>query len=108
MAQQLNNHWAVLNNFRKIALIEGISYLFLVFIAMPLKYWANMPDVVKYTGWIHGVLFVAYCLLLLQVWIKYRWKFGMALWAFVASLIPFGTFILDKQLKGMQAAPAKA
>lgn len=102
MEQPYSNQWAVLDNFRKIALIEGISYLFLLLVAMPLKYLADMPLMVKYTGWIHGFLFVAYCLLLLQVWIRYKWKFSMALWAFVASLIPFGTFILDKQLKGMQ------
>ncbi|MTI30166.1 DUF3817 domain-containing protein [Xanthovirga aplysinae] len=88
-----------LNTFRKIALLEGLSYLFLLLIAMPLKYFANMPEVVKYTGWAHGILFVAYCLFLLILMIQYKWSFGKSLWAFFASLLPFGTFVLDKQLK---------
>jgi len=88
-----------LGRFRLVAILEGISYLVLLFIAMPLKYIWQLPLAVKYTGWAHGVLFVLYMLLLLLVWIELKWKFTRVLWAFVASLIPFGTFILDKQLQ---------
>ena len=88
-----------LGRFRLIALLEGVSYIVLLFIAMPLKYLAGQPLVVKYVGWAHGVLFVLFGLLLLQVWITYKWKFGKVLWAFVASLLPFGTFVLDRQFK---------
>ena len=55
-----------LNLFRKIAIAEGISYILLLFIAMPLKYWANMPQAVKYTGWAHGLLFVLYGIFLIM------------------------------------------
>ena len=89
----------IIGKFRLVAIAEGFSYLFLLLIAMPLKYFAGYPAVVKYGGWAHGVLFVAYCILLLQVWIQYRWKFSKAVMAFVASLLPFGTFVLDRQLK---------
>ncbi|RYF89431.1 MAG: DUF3817 domain-containing protein [Chitinophagaceae bacterium] len=85
--------------FIKIAFLEGISYLILLCIAMPLKYFANLPEAVKYTGWAHGVLFVLFCFYLLKVWMGYKWSFWKAAWAFIASLLPFGTFILDKQLK---------
>ncbi len=95
----LNN---ALGRFRLVALLEGVSYLVLLFIAMPLKYWANIPEVVKYTGWAHGVLFVLYIVLLLQVWIQYRWSFIKVLLAFIASLVPFGTFVLDSKLKKEQ------
>lgn len=88
-----------LGKFRLIALVEGISYLLLLCIAMPLKYFAGQPLPVKYLGWVHGVLFVIYCVLLLLVWVKYKWSFGKTTLAFIASLIPFGTFILDKRLK---------
>jgi integral membrane protein len=91
-----------LGRFRLVALLEGVSYLVLLFIAMPMKYIWNFPLAVKYTGWAHGVLFVLYMLLLLLVWIELKWKFSKVLWAFVASLIPFGTFILDKQLQKNQ------
>jgi integral membrane protein len=91
-----------LGRFRLVALLEGVSYLVLLFIAMPMKYVWGLPLAVKYTGWAHGVLFVLYMLLLLLVWIELKWKFSKVLWAFVASLIPFGTFILDKQLQKKQ------
>ena len=86
--------------FRLVAIIEGISYLLLLFIAMPLKYLADRPEAVKYLGWAHGFLFVSYCVLLLKVWVQYRWSFKRVLLAFIASLLPFGTFVLDRNLKG--------
>lgn len=96
-----------MGRFRFIAITEGVSYLLLLTIAMPLKYFAAQPLPVKYLGWAHGVLFVLYCFLLLQVWIKYKWSFGKALVAFIASLLPFGTFVLDKRLKREQKKLAK-
>jgi integral membrane protein len=87
-----------LGRFRLIALLEGISYLILVGIAMPLKYLAGQPLAVKYVGWAHGVLFVLFCLALLHVWVNRRWSFLKAAMAFIASLVPFGTFVLDRTL----------
>ena len=89
----------LINYFRLIAIIEGISYLILLGIAMPLKYMADQPLPVKYLGWAHGVLFVIFCILLLQVWIKYKWTFIFVAGAFLSSLVPFGTFYLDKKIK---------
>ncbi|MFN3404797.1 MAG: DUF3817 domain-containing protein [Cytophagaceae bacterium] len=88
-----------LKSFLLIARLEGISYLLLLGIAMPMKYWTGIPEPVKYVGWAHGLLFILYVLLLLQVWIKFKWKFLFVTWAFVASLLPFGTFILESGLK---------
>lgn len=83
----------------KIAFLEGISYLVLLLLAMPLKYFADIPGPVKYVGWAHGVLFVLFCIYLLKVWIGLKWNFGKALLAFIASLLPFGAFVLDAKLK---------
>ena len=80
-------------------MLEGISYLLLLFIAMPMKYMAGIPEAVKYTGWAHGVLFVLYALLLVQCWQNYNWKFSKAALVFVASLLPFAPFYVDKKLK---------
>ncbi|HEY9560272.1 MAG TPA: DUF3817 domain-containing protein [Anseongella sp.] len=88
-----------LGRFRLIAFTEGLSYLFLLFVAMPLKYLADMPLVVKYAGWVHGLLFVLFMLALLEVTIKRKWTFFKCLRGFIASLIPFGTFIFDRELK---------
>src|SRR3546814_12079374 len=88
-----------LGRFRLIAFTEGLSYLFLLFVAMPLKYLAAMPLVVKYAGWVHGLLFVLFMLALLEVTIKRNWNFFKYLWGFFASLIPLDTFFFDRELK---------
>lgn len=90
---------STLQMFRKTALIEGISYLLLLFIAMPFKYFLNKPAMVQYIGWAHGVLFMAYAFLLLACWIRYKWKFSRVVFFFVASLLPFVPFFVEKQLK---------
>lgn len=86
---------------RIIGFIEGMSYLVLLFIAMPLKYWANIPEAVSVTGMIHGVFFVLFILALAHVFFAYRKSFWFGLGGVIASLIPFGTFILDRRLQKM-------
>ena len=85
--------------FRMTALAEGISFLTLLFIAMPMKYFMGMPEVVRVVGSIHGVLFVLYVGLLAMLHFRQRWSFIFSLYALLASVIPFGTFMLDKQLR---------
>ena len=89
----------MINTFRKISLAEGCSLLVLLLIAMPLKYFFDFPEAVKVVGWIHGVLFILYVVMLLVLEVKYRWPFLFLVGAFLASLIPFGTFVLDRFLK---------
>lgn len=95
------NAWikSPLGRFLKIGFAEGLSYLILLFIAMPLKYWANMPMPVRIVGMAHGVLFVAYVIALLHAGIFYRWSFKTIVVAFLLSFFPFGTFFLEKLLK---------
>ncbi len=88
-----------LNWFRKIAFAEGVSFLVLLGIAMPLKYFANMPKAVSVVGMIHGILFVAFMILAWETMGALNRKFGWFIKAFIASIIPFGTFVLDKELK---------
>ncbi len=82
-----------------IALAEGVSFLTLLFIAMPMKYFMGMPEVVRIVGSIHGVLFVLYVGLLAMIHFRQRWSFTFSLYALIASVIPFGTFMLDKHLR---------
>ena len=81
------------------ALAEGVSFLTLLCIAMPMKYFMGMPEVVRVVGSIHGVMFVLYVGLLAMLHVRQRWSFMFSLYALVASVIPFGTFILDKHLR---------
>lgn len=66
---------------------------------MPLKYWAELPLAVKYTGWVHGLLFVLYGIFLVMAWQEHKWKFGKVALIFMASLLPFAPFLVDKSLK---------
>jgi integral membrane protein len=88
-----------IGRLRVIAFIEGISFLLLLGVAMPLKYFAGMPEAVKTTGWIHGVLFMLYLFAVAEVTVRRRLSFALAFGALVASLIPFGTFVLDAHLR---------
>jgi len=94
----------MIHTFRKVSLAEGCSLLILLLIAMPLKYFFDFPEAVKVTGWIHGVLFIVYVVMLLVLEIRYRWSFLFLAGAFFASLIPFGTFVLDRYLREKAAA----
>jgi integral membrane protein len=85
--------------FRAIALIEGVSYLLLLAVAMPLKYIAGFPEAVLAVGWAHGVLFVLFVVALAEVSFKRRWRLVRILGAFLASLVPFGAFVLDARLR---------
>ncbi len=96
--------WATaIGRLRLIGLVEGVSYLVLLGIAMPLKYLAGYPLAVKWVGWAHGVLFVAFCVALAQVFFQHRWTLSQGIKAFIASLLPFGTFVLDRSLKAEAA-----
>ena len=88
-----------IGRFRLIGLLEGLSFLILLLIAMPLKHFAGLPDAVKYTGWLHGLLFILYLFSLLHVTLSNKWSFMRLILAVLASLIPFGTFLLDKKLQ---------
>lgn len=90
--------YRLLKRFCAIATLEGISYLLLLGVAMPLKYIWDKPEFVKCMGWAHGVLFVAYALLLAMCWGKYKWSFGKAALIFFASLLPVAPFIVERKL----------
>ncbi len=91
-----------LGRLRIMAILEGLSYIALG-VTMPLKYLNEMPMPNYIVGMIHGVLFIVYCLLVIQVAIKMNWKLKITFFALLASLIPFGTFYADwKWFKMMQ------
>ncbi len=82
---------------RLIAFIEGISFLVLLFIAMPMKYIFGNPILVRWFGQIHGILFVLFLIMTFIVARKQNWKlFGNTAKVLLSSIIPFGTFYIDK------------
>ncbi|GAA4337869.1 DUF3817 domain-containing protein [Flaviaesturariibacter amylovorans] len=84
---------------RVLGYAEALSWIALLFIAMPLKYIWQQPLMVKYVGWIHGILFIAYCLHLLIVKGILKWTFGKMVLGGVAAFFPFGTLWFDKRIE---------
>lgn len=91
------NFKSTIGVLRILALLEGISYLLLA-LTMPLKYMYEMPMPNKIVGMAHGFLFIAYCIMVFVVNQERKWSFLTNIWAYLASLIPFGTFIADAKI----------
>ncbi|MEL6654680.1 MAG: DUF3817 domain-containing protein [Bacteroidota bacterium] len=87
-----------LGRLRVLAFAEGVSFLLILFVSMPLKYMFDQPGPNKVIGMVHGILFVLYFLMVLQVKIERDWSMKTLLLAWLASIIPFGTFWADKKL----------
>jgi integral membrane protein len=88
-----------LRRFRLVAFLEGLSFVVLLFVAMPLKYWADLPIAVRIVGMAHGLLFLAFVASLFDVALKRSWppaRWGLA---FLSALVPFGTFLFDRSLR---------
>lgn len=87
----------MLKFFKIIAILEGSSLLLLLFFAMPMKYFFSQPIFVKTIGMAHGLLFIGYIILAIMLKIELNWnwkKFGVLC---LASILPFGTFYIDKK-----------
>ena len=98
-----------MRSLRAASLTEGVSFLVLLLVAMPLKYVWNWPLAVKYVGWAHGVLFIALGgLVLLAMW-RAALPIKTAFLVGVASLVPAGPFFMDRPLRrhelGLAARP---
>ena len=97
------NKQKLLHRFRMIGIAEGISFLVLLLIAMPLKYFLHIPEAVKFMGWIHGALFISFIYFAFEVMGTLKKNFLWFLKALLAAFVPCGTFIWDRQLKKEEA-----
>jgi integral membrane protein len=90
---------APLRLIRLIAFTEGVSFLVLLLVAMPLKYMAGLPLAVRIVGMAHGVLFIVFVLMLVWVSIARAWPARRWMLAFVSSIVPFGMLFFDRSLR---------
>jgi integral membrane protein len=88
-----------IQRLRIIGITEGISFLVLLGIAMPLKYFAGMASAVTAAGWIHGLLFMGFCVALTQAREEAKWGPAWSATVLIAALLPFGPFLIDKRLR---------
>ena len=86
-----------LGRLRVTGILEGSSYIILLAIAMPLKYFADEPWLNKQVGLAHGILFVLYVILVIEVKIALDWSIRKMLVALGASIVPFGTFFINEK-----------
>jgi len=92
-----------LGRLRALGFLEGISFVVLLLIAMPLKYWAGEPGAVRVVGMAHGILFLLYLLAALHAALEYGWSWKRVAWLVLAALVPGGPFIADaRMLRGAQ------
>jgi len=84
-----------IGRLRVIGFLEGVSFLVLLGVAMPLKYYWGEPAAVRVVGMVHGVLFLAYIAATVQAWMEHDWSWKRAALLMFASLVPFGTFYAD-------------
>lgn len=97
-----------ITRLRIIGFLEGASFLLLLGIAMPLKYLAGMPEMVRIVGSAHGILFLLYVLALVTAAAEFRWplrKVGIGL---VAAVLPAGPFVFDRRLREEPVSPPRA
>jgi integral membrane protein len=90
--------------FKRLAQAEGISYLLILFVTMPLKYIGGLGAPNQYIGMAHGFLFLSYVVLAIVVGLQLKWSFKTLLIVLVMSVIPFGTFWMErKYLAGVKS-----
>ena len=89
--------FSFLNIFRITALLEGVSYILLLFIATPVKYLLNDPQYVKLLGMPHGLLFIGYIIMAFMLKGELNWNNKQFTTVLVASILPFGTFYIDRK-----------
>lgn len=88
-----------IGRLRILAILEGISLLSLVFIAVPVKHWFGNPSLVRMLGPVHGTLFLLFLFNTLSIGVEQGWKFKETTWKVIAAcFIPFGTFYIDKKI----------
>ena len=87
----------MLKSFKIVALLEGVSLLLLFFFAMPMKYLMNDPMYVKHIGMAHGLLFIGYIIMAVMLKIEDNWSAKKLAIVSLASIIPFGTFYVEKK-----------
>lgn len=93
----------MIKTFKITALLEGISLLALLFFAMPMKYLLDNPFYVKHIGMAHGLLFIAYIVFASVIKFEQKWNLKKYAIVCLASIIPFGTFYIEKKYLNQKA-----
>ena len=94
----MKNLTPTIGQFKVVAILEGVSFLVLLGIAMPLKYILGLPAATQIVGMAHGILFIVYVLMVILIRKQLNWNFKITALALTASVLPFGPFVVDRKL----------
>lgn len=84
---------------RLVGLLEGISLLLLIGIAVPAKHLYGDPALVRSIGPVHGILFLLFIFNAISVGVEQKWNFRTTTSkVLLACMIPFGTFYIDRTI----------
>ncbi len=97
---------------RAVGMVEAVSYILLMFVAMPIKYLSPYPaegkQIVFWVGLVHGILFISYAVVAFSAWIGKHIRGNTLIACAVASVLPFGPFVIDRRLKSAEIAERDA
>jgi len=93
------------NKFKIINSLEGLSFIILLFIAMPAKHYFGQPLAVTFAGWIHGLLFIAYIMSAYSLATKLKWSERYTISIIIAGMIPFAFLLVNRKLSIPKQSP---
>lgn len=96
-----------LDRYRLMAYVVGVGLVILVFVGMPLKYWAHSPGVAHYVGFAHGCLYIVYLLTCLELALRYRLGIPRMLALACAGFVPFLSFVVERNTTAHLRAAAR-
>ena len=88
----------LLTRVRWLSVLDAVTYVLLVGVAMPLKYGFGQPMAVSYAGWIHGILFISLAVVTFLAWISKLLSFRQSCLVAIGALLPFGPFVVERWL----------
>ena len=96
-----------IGRLRLLGIVEGLSLLLLITVAVPRKHWYGDPSLVRVLGPLHGLLFLLYLLSTLRIGVEQQWRFAQTTWkVLLASVVPFGTFYVEHKILAPMDKPA--
>jgi len=94
--------------FVYVSLAEGVSFLLLLLVGMPIQFAGHDLTPMRIFGTVHGLLFIAYVLLALDGRNQLEWTVKRTLWVLVMAVLPTGAFFAERSVRAELAAAGRA
>ncbi|MBA3524370.1 MAG: DUF3817 domain-containing protein [Geodermatophilaceae bacterium] len=84
--------------YRVMAYVVGVMLLILVFVAVPLRYLFDTPEVSAVVSPLHGFLYAVYLLAVLSLGTRSQWTFRKTILVMLGGTVPFLSFWLEHRI----------